>query len=115
VEHHVPNRTAVRAVEHSEIWDYETWLAPALDCMVVEKTVRWKKNHMNPDAGAYDGITTETTTSLAATAPDDSLFALQYNAVELTPSQYLTAIGQPADPKRDAAYERDKQLRTRRL
>ena len=100
--------TAVRGVQHTEVWDEEVWLAPALDCVTIEKTVNWKKNNSNVDAGAPDGITTERAIFLSASAPDDSLFSLPRNAVEVSPSEYRTSIGLPEDKARDARWTTQK-------
>jgi hypothetical protein len=102
---------AMKSYEVTETANQEEWLAPALDCMVIEKTYVWHKNPTNVDAGTPDGITTERAVLLSASAPDDSLFTIAANAVETSPNDYATALGDPPDPTRQAIYLQHQQIR----
>jgi hypothetical protein len=96
----------IRAVEHDFRSDVEFWVAPDLDCEVVERTINWKKR-----SGAPDGYKTELATFLSASEPPDDLFAYPTNHIEVAPKIYKIGIGEPPMPTLDAKYEKDKQIR----
>jgi hypothetical protein len=80
----------------------ESWLAPELNCQHLEQKITWTFN------GRPNGVTTEIADWALAGEPDAALFALPENPVEVPPSVFYAALGEPYEPRMEAMYIKEK-------
>jgi hypothetical protein len=83
----------------------ESWLAPDLNCQHLQQKTTWTFN------GQPDGVTTETGTWAIAGEPDQALFQVPENAVDVPPSVFYPEIGRPFEPKMENTYNKQKAAR----